>query len=250
MKVKLGAVIPTVQYGNIQPEFESDNADDLPKLEAQIQALWAKYAERPLNVVGGAGKRLKAFVGGEIDYDDASHTYTWEGHTYLSGSQYAQQFAKPFDSQNISEAMAKRDGGDAQELRDMWKLKSETSMGFGTAIHSALELYGRYQNLHDHPIIKKAVEGFYKDRKNEQAEYEALIVDHDKKHAGQVDRLLITGKNSCRVQDFKTNADIKKSLDIYWKQLEFYAEIVKAGGWKVEGLDIFWWNGEWETFSK
>ena len=57
-------------------------------------------------------------------------------------------------------------------------------------------------------------------------------------------------KGVCRVQDFKTNANIEKSLPTYWVQLQFYADILKANGWDVEGLDIFHYNGEWKEYTK
>lgn len=205
-------------------------------------------------------QRLTAFVGGEIDYNDEAHTYTWGGVVYLSGSQYAKQFEKPFDKQNIASAIAKKWSVEAQEVIDMWELKSKTSREFGTALHSALELYGRYRELatkiekethiHDHPIIKKAVQSFYEGRDSEKAEYEALVVDHKNKRAGKIDRLLITGDKRCRVQDYKTNADVTKSIEVYWKQLEFYADIMRSHGWTVEGLDIFAWDGDWKPHTK
>ena len=49
----------------------------------------------------------------------------------------------------------------------------------------------------------------------------------------------------------------KELLDYHWLQLSFYAFILQRAGWTVEGLDIYWLNGErlvkgenpWEEFS-
>lgn len=269
MRIKLSAVIPTVQYGNIQPEFEVEvpNGQDdeavaaaTATLESKIQNLWDKYGEKPLTARGSA-KRVKAFVGGEIDYDEINHIYSWNGEKYLSGSQHAKTFEKPFDGDRIAKAMGDKFKVEAKDIQAMWKLKSDVSVGFGTAIHAALELYGKYDglatqlektsNLHDHPIIKKAVEEFFIGREKEKAEYEPIIISHEKKHAGQVDRLLITGDKRCRIQDYKTNAVLpEEKLRVYWEQLKFYGNIMKDNDWVVEGLDIFHWDGVWHKLSK
>lgn len=261
MKYTITSVIPVAQYANVQPSIEVE-ADSFEQAQAMVaphmHKLWEQYSPGTLKISSGKVKRLKAFVGGEIDYDDEAHAYTWNGKTYLSGSVYAQQFERPFDAVKISEAMASKWGVEAQEIRDMWELKSSISMGLGTAIHAALELYGKYNgladklekttHLHDHPIVKKAVENFYKDHK-EEAVCEALIVDHKAERAGRVDRLVILGDKKCRVEDFKTNAEMKPDkLKTYWKQLEFYGEIMEAAGWQVEPPVIHHWNGEWKEY--
>lgn len=264
MKVKevtISAVIPTAQYSNLQPSITVEVDDDVEVAKqlamSHIIGISQKYAESGKALKGSQGQKLTAFVGGDIFYDDISHTYTnEEGEVYLSGSQYANQFTKPFDKDMMSNVVAKKFNVDASDVKKMWELKSQISMGFGTAIHGALELYGKYRglseameketHLHDHPIIKKAVEGFYEARKDEKAEYEVLVVDHARKWAGQIDRLVITGKNSCIVEDYKTNGEMKPDkLKAYWKQLSFYASILQAGGWTVEGLRIHHWNGTW-----
>lgn len=262
MKIRLAAVIPTVQYGNIQPEFEVESDDPfiaMGTLEEYIQLLWVKYGEKPLNLKSGSTKRIKAFVGGEVDYDEVNHVYSWNGEIYESGSQYAKKFEKPFDRDNISQAMAKKYNVKPEDILEMWELKARTSREFGTALHSSLELYGKYNGLakalerdsamHDHPVIKTAVEGFYKGRENEVAEYEVFVVDHKAKRAGQIDRLLMTEKN-CQVQDFKCNAVLTPDkVRVYWEQLKFYSEILRAAGWKTDPERIFHYNGVWKEYK-
>ena len=264
MKYTITAVIPVVQYGNIQPSIEVE-ADSLEEGQAlvmpHIQALWDKYGEKPLVSKDGVRQLVKAFVGGELYFDPINHTYTnKEGEVYLSGSQYAKSLEKPFDLERISGAMGDKFKVDPKDIQSMWKLKGDISAGLGTAIHGALELYGRYgglaesiektTHLHDHPIVERAVTSFYNAHKGEKAVNEIFIVDHKAKRAGQIDRLLITGDKKCRVQDFKTNANIQKSIKTYWVQLKFYADIMKAAGWEVEGLDIFHWDGDWTTYEE
>lgn len=262
MKYTVTAVIPTVTYGNIQPSIEvvADSFEEAQaKVMPHIEALWAQYSSTPLPKQ--SGKLIKAFCGGEIYYDDLTHVYTNEkGEVYESGSQYANKFRKPFDKEKIAGVMASKIKGSAQDIMDMWELKSQVSRDFGNAIHKALQLYEQYGELagelnktthsHDHPVIKNAVDGFIEAHKGEKVISEALIVDHEAKRAGQVDRLKILGDKLCRIQDFKTNADIDKDLEVYWHQLKFYAMIMEANGWTVEGYDIHHFNGSWKSYSK
>lgn len=271
MKYTITAVIPVAQYANLQPSieveaetFEAANALVMP----HIQTIWDIYGEKPLvakNVIASTSQRklVECFVGGSIFYDDAAHSYTNEkGEVYLSGSVYAQQFAKPFNAEMIAGVMAKKWGVEGKDIQDMWKLKGEVSMSLGTTLHAALELYGKYGNLcksiekdthlHDNTYLRNAVETFYAGRENETAEYEIFVVDHAKKQVGQIDRLLVTGPMTGRIQDFKTTAEAIKpdKLVVYWAQLKFYVGVMQAAGWTIEGLDLFVWNGKWTTISK
>lgn len=253
--MKITAHVPVQQYGFVEIEGEPSDAKE-------IERLYNHYAETPVNFKNGNRKLLKAFCGGEVYYDESAHVYTNEaGEVYLSGSQYAETFRKPFDKQKIAELMASKvESATPEEIIRMWELKSQVSMDFGNAIHKALQLYEQFNGLadalnktthsHDHPIIKHAVDGFMEAYKEEKALSEVLVVDHKAKRAGQIDRLVILGDKHCRVEDFKTNADIKKDLPIYWKQLEFYMSILEANGWKCEKSIIHHYDGEWHTYDQ
>ena len=209
-------------------------------------------------------KLVKDIFGNEIFYDDTLHQYTNAlGEVYLSGSQYAGQFESPFDAEMISGKMANKFGlssDEAESIRDMWALKAEASASFGTAIHAALELYGKYKwlaekvdketHFHDNPVLKQAVSSFYSEYPNlDGVRYESLVVDHKMKRAGRIDRLeYCVEDDSWYITDFKSNTDIKKSLKKYWKQLSFYAAILIANGCKVKGLKIYHYTGDkWDT---
>jgi hypothetical protein len=263
-KVTLRAVIPVAQYANMQPEIEAEaeTYDEAMALaETRMAQFWNKYVEGDKKLPTTAGQRITAFVGGQIDYDPVAHVYTWNGETYLSGSKYAAQFDKPFDKQAIAGKMAAKHNVDGESIVRMWELKARASREFGTALHSALQLYGQYDglakaleketHLHDHPVLKKAVESFYAGRENEKAEYEIFVVDHEAKRVGQIDRLLITDEKKCRIQDYKTNAVMTPDkLKVYFEQTKFYGGIMEAAGWIVEGYDIFAWDGEWTIHNK
>lgn len=249
--MRINAHVPVQQYGYI---YLSDLPDD-PK---EVERLYNKYAEKPIRLVGGNTKRIKAFVGGEIDYDEDLHVYTWDGETYLSGSQYAESFKKPFDGQTISDKMAAKIGAKGEDILKMWALKGEASRDFGNAVHKALQLHETYKSLsdklqkeyhiHDNFVLKDVVESFYKAHKNEKAESEIVVVDHATKRAGTIDRLVVTGDKKGFVADFKTG-EVEKNLEVYSKQLQFYTEILEAAGWEMGSPVIYGWNGEWVTYD-
>ncbi len=275
MKIELGAVIPTVQYGNLQPKLElettKENYDrDMRALEGKMKALWDRYSEKPLRTSPEALQgttddfvEVEAFVGGKIWYSASKHEYRNDkGEIYLSGSKYASSFDKPFDAQSIAGKMATKSGVPAQDILKMWDMKRDISNGYGTALHLAMQLYGEYAkhseafeknyHIHDLAVFKDAVESFYATRRSEHAKYEAFVVDHKRKYAGQIDRLANTAEVSeYWVEDFKTNAELDpKKLTVYWKQLSFYASILKAGGTRVAGLRIHHWDGKkWTTIE-
>ena len=264
--MRILAHVPSQQYGFF--EIEGDDSE-LP----QIEKLYNQYAEKPIAFGGSETtstdrKLLTAFVGGSIYFDKATHTYTNEnGDVYLSGSTYAKQFEKPFDAQNIVIKMAAKSGVPADEILKMWEMKRDVSNGYGTALHLAMQLYGEFSkhsgvfnkeyHIHELSVFKDATESFYASRMQEQAEYEALVIDHKREYAGQIDRLVYvpdtTGEKTRRVwvEDFKSNHDLPKDkLENYWHQLSFYGSILEAGGFIVEGLRIHHWNGkEWTTYE-
>jgi hypothetical protein len=272
MKIKytMTATIPTQQYGNLQPSIEVE-ATSLEEGQAatmpHIEALWAKYGSKPLETnemkrASGARKLVKDIFGNEIYYDDISHVYTNSlGEVYLSGSAFAAQSEAPFNAEMISSKMAAKAGlseADAQEIRDMWRLKADASASFGTSIHSGLELFGKYKQLceslgkdtyiHDNTTLNSAIMLFYAEYPVvENIKFEALVIDHKKKRAGRIDRIEYED-DGVYVTDFKTNFDVKKSIKKYWLQLSFYAAILKANGLKVKGLKIYHYDGErWTT---
>lgn len=266
MKIKevtVSAVIPTAQYANITPAITVEVDDDIEQAKAlamqHIVGISQKYAEAgkalPSMKATANAKRIECLVGGSVLYDDVAHVYTNEqGDVYLSGSAYAKQFDKPFDINVIAQKMADKTGVDVGDIIDIWKLKGSASASFGTAVHEALEMYGKYKETSEKlakeyhisaiPIIKDVVEGFFRGREKETALYEPMVVDHDRKWAGQIDRLVVTGDKKCIVGDYKTNVDLTPAkVETYWNQLSFYASILKAGGWTVEGLEIYHYDG-------
>jgi len=223
-----------------------------------------------------------AFSKEKVWFDKENHIYTnKDGRVYTSGSEFAGRYESPFDATRIAEAMAaKHKNITAQEIVKIWDHKSKVSCDLGTTVHEALEMYGKYKDLsltlkgdlsyalHDNPLLNRIVKGFYDGRDDEVARYEVFVADTEGLLCGSIDRLLFVDerKKSVRVQDFKVNTNILKratvlppfkgvvensKLGLYWLQLSFYATLLERKGYTVEGLDIFWFNGdEWITYSR
>jgi len=270
-KYKLAAVIPTVQYGNLQPEIELEG-DDIEALKADaekhIQSIWDKFGERPLVSKTGDGVKLKTFTDEFVIYNDHLHKYFDEnGNALLSGSAYAATKVPQFNKEMLLPKTAKAWDVDSVELGELWDMNGRLSTEYGSAIHTALEVYHRYhkmgskiQSLKDmddnyalpkihylRDIVLSFVEQF-----GDEAESEVLISDVANKRAGRIDRLQILDidKKVCRIGDYKTNFELKKdSLTQYQHQLSFYADILKQKGWTVEGLDLYHYSDGWNKIE-
>jgi hypothetical protein len=288
VEVPMTVVIPTGQYANIQPTvtgvgstFEEARNDALQKAESFYSSIEAQ-ADFKLNSVASAlasipREKVKCYATGVTAYfDPVGHTYIdAQGNQYVSGSVFAGQFEHEFNKAMILPKYAKKCNVDESLIEEMWQSKANASTTFGTALHQALETYGKYKDLCDligkdigiHPTLLPIVEAFFDGREDEQAVYEPFVADTKNMRCGFIDRLVVTGKKRCRIQDYKTNADLYKKgtpanlkapysflpnipLGRYMIQLSFYKAIMEAAGWTVEGLDVMWWNGiEWKTIE-
>lgn len=209
-------------------------------------------------------------------FDPVSHTYIdGNGDKYLSGSVYAHGFAYEFNKHRMLPRSAKYYGVSEETLDAYWTSKAEIAATFGTALHAALEHYGKYaalgvkdmKGLGIHPTLRPIVDAFFKGRRHEKALYEAFVADELNLRCGFIDRLVITGHKRCIIEDYKTNGDLhtigtpatlkaphdhlpNNNIGKYTLQLSFYHDILEAAGWEVEGRRLHWWNGKaWETIE-
>jgi hypothetical protein len=232
--------------------------------------------ERPVKLTRSPNAKLvKDFFGNEIFYDPYAHEYTNAlGEVYLSGSAYASD--EEFDADYWASNAAKRyklDNGEAEQIKDMWRINGQASRAFGIALHAAIELYGKFHALatiidqdlktgkrkeltkgveknsalSKLPYLNKVAKKFFtKTRLKEIAHYEVLIVDHKNKRAGRIDRLVIDKKGDFAVRDMKTNNKLApKDKRGYTKQLSFYADLILANGKKLvkkNPIVIHHWN--------
>lgn len=302
-EVKISAVIPNAQYANLQPEVtvaveDGDVEAATDEALRRIEKISAQYAEPgkvlPQLHADGASPvattklvELTSPINGEtVLFDAVNHIYTNKfGQKFVSGSEFAGRFSPEFNADFIVPKMEAKYGVPGTEIKNMWEANADASRSLGDAIHKALELYGKYENIglaldkdkksdekkwshiHNHPILNLAVGAFFQGRADERAMYEVFVVNNEALLCGSIDRLLVTGDKTCRVQDFKTNSDIHKkgspkylsepfadmentTLNEYWLQLSFYAHLLALAGWTVQGLDIFHFNGtSWDKYT-
>lgn len=270
MKYELGAVIPTVQYGNLQPkiELEGDNFAELTaQAEAYIQEIWDRYGEKPLKSntadAGYEGQVIETFTDEKVVYyaqgDD--HYYTdMEGNRLESGSAYAARISPKFDKKAILPKTSKAWGVPEEVLDAIWSAAGDVSTGYGSSVHKAIEtflLYGEYgEAVQEHkelehnyvlpknPILRKNVLDFVAmatDLPGMQVYPEAMVSDVANKRAGQIDLLVFDPESeSYTVRDFKTNYEIdKKKMLQYQHQLSFYAHILINKGFNVTGVVVY-----------
>lgn len=291
-KYSLTAVIPTVQYGNVQPTIEGD---DLAKIEAEMRVLWDKYASEPLKVKEAttqpegsdtsqnstshmvSAQEITTFTNEKIRYNDISHTYyDLEGNELMSASTHAQKYAKPFNREALLPVCAKAWGVKAEDIAEIWDMNSEVSTLYGSSLHKALELYAEHSQdgrkiidakiakgkepegapnyvLPNHPYLAQVVKDFYNLPQPTGVVHSEVFLSCIRDGiAGQADRILQTGENTYRVQDFKTGKEIdKEKKKVYQIQMSTYADMIKKAGMIVEeDMDIFHHDGkEWSIIT-
>lgn len=292
MKYTISATIPTVQYGNMQPSIEVE-ADSFEEARAivmpEIQSLWNSVCEegKELVVRGEPVLRevkhvvVKPDIGDEELAMDENHVYTdIHGTVFESGSVFAGKFGYEFDKAKILPLYANKVGETPETISEYWESKAKLSTDVGTAIHQALETYGKYGKLADklekplgiHPLILPAVKAFFEGREDEHAIYEPLISSKELKRCGRIDRLVITESENkkCIIQDFKTNIDLYKQgspkylkapydkdgfallnnpIGEYTIQLNFYRSILEKLGWTVEGMELHHLEDKWSVIE-
>lgn len=108
-----------------------------------------------------------------LDFNENKHKYTWYGDDDFvpkglkSATNSIKGFSHEFDAIEHSERIAKRDGVNAQELRDKWAKNAVDAADRGTAVHQEIERVmdkmQRTGNLSLHagcPIVPDYIYGF------------------------------------------------------------------------------------------
>lgn len=248
-ELKIGAVIPTQQYSNLQPSVVLENVDHEEGTKfamGYMKELFARYSEKGALKENAPSEMVKVKSWNEdveIDYDGRS--YYHNGVHLLSATSWLKQYYKEFDAPKIAEICAKSWGVPTEDILAMWDSKKTVSADLGKLVESAIQHYDRFFAMGKqiiakngkenpaialHPMVRSVVEEFAKlDWCPEDIEKvtiipQALLTDVKNGRVGIADRLLITGEKKCRVQDYKVNIDADKT-DKNNKLTGAYAEL-------------------------
>ena len=211
---------------------------------------------------------INTFTGETIIYNDQYHTYhSTDGIKLLGASSYAKQFTKPFPKEAIINSLTIKWDMPASDIEKMWSINGEISNSYGTSVHAAMELWFRYRDkgkeiaklkgddynyaLPKNVYLRDIVLDFEEKFPDLHGEVEATLSCVRKRMAGRTDFIHILGDKTCRVTDWKTNNEMKDDKLVgYQHQLSYYADMLTEAGWTVEGLDIYYHDGDkWERIE-
>lgn len=142
----------------------------------------------------------------DIFYDPSSHTYWYRIEKQFSGiTGWIKKYSQPFDRQNISMAIARRDGKTQQEVLNEWNEKRDTSADYGNFVHEAIERWVKGLRLRKgQKVYVEAAKKVLKEHNLTPIAAEFVVYDEDTEQASPID-LLCTDENGLLVVvDMKT----------------------------------------------
>ena len=241
-KIKIGAVIPVQQYGNIQPEIEISSDDRGEDILASgmdvIKGFFSKYSEKgeltekevTSSIVAKLVKKSFNEEGVDIEFEPIGHTYQHQNKKLVGVTDYIKKFYKSFDVDAVSSVLESKWGVPQQVIRDLWEANGKTTSDLGNLIDKTLEYYEKFKSygeiissqqkeetnycLPKHPVLRKIVEEFYAMVKdgNDKVLTQVMLTSVKDGICGQADRIRIIDaeKKICRIQDFKVNIEAEK----------------------------------------
>jgi hypothetical protein len=237
-EIKIGAVIPTGQYQNIQPEITISDINDLGEA-SKIGIEWIKGNFERFSEKGAITDKeisvtkilKKSFNEGiDVSFEAISHSYSYRGKNLTGATDYIDRFYKPFNAEVISKTSANAWGVDPTEVKNLWDSNGDLTSSFGTVVHKALEHYNNFQDvgaqiakkkgisenygMPKHPILQNIVKGFAEVNKTKGDTYsEVLVSNVEMGICGTADLILVVDaeKKICRVQDYKINVNSEET---------------------------------------
>ncbi len=197
---------------------------------------------------------ITTFTNDQLLYDPETHHYsTTDGEPLLSGSKYAEEFAKPFDRERLLALTAKKLKTTEEFVGAAWNLRGELARNFGTGLHQAMELWFRYREISygvpKHPFLKKMVESF--PLRDKDVRPELMVSDLARGLVGQIDGLWIPDPavKEGIILDYKSDAEVGKNLQKHHRQLGFYADILIAAGWSIPRVEVWNFTDAWAKYD-
>lgn len=259
-----------LKYGKDEQEPISDSTNDPTGSEAVTTgALRSTQAHQNVNLKNPTVYKSKV-LGREITVGvDNGHIYLPH---YMSGSRFPRKFFKQFtdeDKERVLDYYEREKGVKREEVEATWDMKTDIATGYGTAVHTALELYYGHNKVGDkikgkdginkafskNPFFAHIVKCAVEDLGPGNYLPEQFIWHEGLRFCGAIDLLQVVDKNTVIVHDWKSNDSVTKrvyqekdspfkkdvdntQLGEYWLQLSFYAYILKQYGIRTKELQI------------
>lgn len=253
------ATIPVTgqSYTDLRPTITASSIDEYREQLAEVGKLAGNDAFVHRMVQNKAGKEKIITDQGDLYFDHEAHEYEdEEGNKFWTGSTWAHQFEKPFDPQLIAPKVAEKKLTTVEKVVESWDMKGEVSLLLGSTVHKALECGIKYNELPNNPYLATLVQDYLDQTHDDDQVSEQFVVSMEDKMCGTIDVLVNKGNKHVIIRDFKTGDIYKKvtltpeakefwpdlqakMISLYQLQLSFYAHILQAQGYKVDGLEIW-----------
>lgn len=218
----------------------------------------------------------------QVLFDEVPHTYIYNNAVLTSATGIVEKYGDTFDLERVSFMSSQKWNESQDDILALWDSNGQAAAGFGTAIHKVIEHYFTYKTIGariqkvsgkkhnaaipNHPFLQKLLYELEAIRQDGNTRQEVFISSVKNGICGLVDDLLILDpkKKICRIRDYKITADIlvdksklaapfsylgANKLSKNFLQLCIYACMLQLSGWKIDGIDIFNWNGEWKKYT-
>jgi ATP-dependent exoDNAse (exonuclease V) beta subunit len=163
--------------------------------------------------------KLKTYDDPLFNFDEESHTYTYESERFISVTQFISRFHEDFDTQFWADKKAKDRGITVEEIVAEWKEINDRSNFIGTSTHNWIENYFNkiWQPLPTdidviHRINKFNVIYATHLYKLTPVKFEIKIFSKKWKIAGMIDSIFLY-KNKIIIIDHKTNKKFTNDED-------------------------------------
>jgi len=248
-------------------DLEIELADDKPKGDWRSRDIFLEE---------------RSFTGEDVLWSEFAHeARSLDGKLLVGGSTYAKQFDKPFESHIVAGRMPTTNNRTPQDWIAYWDDMSTMSAEYGTAVHKGVEFYFRHLAKFGHdealsriPHLREAVERFLEVVDLDTPVPEPFITDVEMGMSGWIDILNVhhDTQKICSLIDHKTSTfkegkyqekwfgTVSKrtgkqlkpgKLEIYFHQLNYYAQILMNAGWTVNDLTISHWHeGKWNLHTQ
>ena len=154
-----------------------------------------------------------------ISFDEANHTYTYEGQNFISVTTLIDNYFSHFEVEKIAAKKAAKMGVSPEILIEEWRQKGDESRQLGTTLHSCIERFYKGENVvYDAPEWNFFLD-FARDYNLEPIRSEWAIFDEEFKVAGTLDFIgvhngeitIFDWKRSEKLIDPKTGIELREN---------------------------------------